>query len=139
MGTLFIRLVIGAASLVTLFDAAMTAQGNPSARQGPETLLLQGPGSEIRASVRELRPGDTRPVPTGGVVIDRVTRGGPAELAGLRSGDAVTEFDSVTVTDPKQFDRLVRDTPPGRKVKVILWRVGTRREVFISPIAATPR
>ena len=139
MGTLLIRFVVGAATLATLFDAAMTAQGNPPAREGPELLLLQGPGSEIRASVRQLRPGDTRPVPAGGVVIDQVTRGGPAELAGLRSGDAVTEFDSVTVIDSKQFDRLVRDTPPGRKVKMIVWREGTRREVIISPIAATPR
>lgn len=98
--------------------------------------MLRGPGAEIRATVRDLRPSDRAPLSANGVVVQQVVRGGPAANAGLRQGDIITEFDALHVLDPKGFDRIVRDTPPGRKVIAIVWRNGVRREVAIAPRAA---
>ena len=102
--------------------------------QGPDSLILQGPGSDIRASVSIL-PENRRPEGQPGVVIEQVVRAGPADNAGLRRGDIVTQFDGIAITDPVQFGKVVRDTPPGRPVKMIVWRDGVRREVFVAPVA----
>ena len=140
MGTLMISIFVGAVNLTALPHPAVNAAGSESLQQTPDMQILQGPGSEIRASVRDLRPADRRPSPAAtGVAIDQVVRGGPADVAGLRRGDVVTEFDSLPVTSLKAFDRLVRDTPAGREVKAVIWRDGVRREVMISPVAATGR
>jgi S1-C subfamily serine protease len=106
---------------------------------GPEFLVLQGPGSDIRVTVRALRAADHGPQGQSGVVIERITRGGPADTGGLRAGDIVTEFDSVALTGPGQFGRIVRDTLPDRPVKLIFWREGRPRGIMITPVAATPQ
>jgi len=125
--------LIGVVVFATGSTTATGAQQNLGRVQGPDSLILQGPGSDIRASVTAL-PVDRRPQGQTGIVIDQVVRSGPADAAGLRSGDIVTEFDAVAITDPVQFGKVVRDTPPGRRVKAIVWRDGNRREVFISPV-----
>jgi S1-C subfamily serine protease len=81
-------------------------------------------------------PENRRPQGQAGVLVEQVVRGGPADSAGLRRGDIVTEFDGIAITDPVQFGKVVRDTPPRRSVKVIAWRDGNRREMFVAPVAA---
>jgi S1-C subfamily serine protease len=120
---------------ITVAAPAVDAE-NQRRMQGPDSLILQGPGSDIRATVSVL-PENRRPQGLTGVVIEQVTRDGPADTAGLRRGDIVTEFDAIAITDPGQFNKVIRDTPPGRRVKAIVWRDGVRREVFIAPVAGT--
>ena len=129
--------LIGAVVFATSFTPATAAQQFFGRVRGPDSLILQGPGSEIRASVTAL-PTDRRPQGQTGVVIEQVDRRGPADDAGLRRGDIVTEFDGVAITDPVQFGRTVRDTPPGRRVMVVVWREANRREIFITPVVARP-
>jgi S1-C subfamily serine protease len=128
------RLVLAWIGLVLLLIPAVTARE----QRQVDSLILQGPGSDIRASVAVVVD-NKRPQGQPGVIIEQVIRGGPADNAGLQRGDIVTEFDAIVITDPIQFGKVVRDTPPGRKAKVIAWRDGKRREVFISPVAATPQ
>ena len=94
--------------------------------------------SDVRLTVSIL-PEARGPQGRSGVVVEQVARGGPAENAGLRRRDIVTEFAAISVTEPVQFGKIVRDTPPGRPVKALVWRDGARREVFISPVAAGSR
>jgi hypothetical protein len=129
---------IGAVVIAIGVTAATAAPQNLGRLQRPDSLLLQGPGSDIGATVSILPEGQ-RPQGLSGVVIEQVTRGGPADDAGLRRCDIVTEFDAVAITDPVQFGKVVRDTPPGRRVKVIVWREGTRREILVAPIAGRPQ
>lgn len=133
MKRLFTALVV-----VTTFATTSEAQQYFGRLQGPDSLILQGPGSEVRATVSVLAEA-RRPQGLTGVVVEQVARGGPADNAGLRRGDIVTEFDAISITDPAQFGKIVRDTPPGRAVKAIVWRDGARRELFISPVAAGSR
>jgi len=128
--------LIGALLFATAVTGSASAADDQGRTQGPDSLILQGPGSDIRATVSVL-PENRRPQGLTGVVIDQVTRDGPADTAGLRRGDIVTEFDAIAITNPVQFGKVVRDTPPGRRVRAIVWRDGVRREVFVAPAAGT--
>jgi len=59
-----------------------------------------------------------------GVEITRVEENSPAEKAGLKAGDVVLEYNGQRVEGMEQFGRLVRETPPGREVKLTISRNG---------------
>ena len=69
--------------------------------------------------------------------IESVEPGGPADKAGIKAGDAVTEFDGERVRSVRQFLRLVQETTPGRSVPVVLSRAGQRVTVNITPERST--
>jgi serine protease Do len=53
-----------------------------------------------------------------GVEITSVTEGGPADKAGIKQGDVVLEYNGQAVDGMTQFQRLVRETPASRQVKI---------------------
>ncbi|MGB6941083.1 MAG: PDZ domain-containing protein [Bryobacteraceae bacterium] len=59
-----------------------------------------------------------------GVEISRVEENSPAEKAGLKPGDVVQEYNGQRVEGMEEFGRLVRETPPGREVKLKISRNG---------------
>lgn len=95
-----------------------------------------GGGSTIGVSVEEVEQSDVAkyklPAP-GGAIIDQVRQGTAAEKAGLREGDVVVEFDGERVRSAAQFGRLVRETPAGRAVKMVVVRYGQKTTVDITP------
>ncbi|MEO6726557.1 MAG: PDZ domain-containing protein [Blastocatellia bacterium] len=63
--------------------------------------------------------------PTGqkwGVEIQGVNENSPADLAGLQSGDVITEFNDHAVQTPGEFNRRIRATKPRTKVSVTFYR-----------------
>lgn len=68
---------------------------------------------------------------TAGVVVSSVERGGPADRAGLRSGDVILEYDGKPITGSAELPRLVAKTQPGSTVQLSVWREGIRREMAI--------
>jgi serine protease Do len=64
-----------------------------------------------------------------GVELTRVADDSPAFKAGLKAGDVVLEFNGQRVEGTEQFVRLVRETPVGRVVKLIINRGGSSRTV----------
>jgi serine protease Do len=64
-----------------------------------------------------------------GAVVTDVQKGDPADIAGIKSGDIITEFNDQRVTGYLQFRNLVSSTPPGTSVKIKLWREGSERVV----------
>jgi serine protease Do len=112
------------------------AGGDADAVQQVE--LLVGGGSVIGARIREVGPDDVakHKLREGrGVVIEEVREKSPAERAGLKPGDVVVSFDGEAVRSVRQFTRLVRETPPGRKVRATISRDGRTQEVEITPEA----
>jgi serine protease Do len=128
--------------LIVVFSAAALAQG-------PD--FLQAPGPQVRElgplpQVRELNAG---PLVGGtylgvniaeieasrakelklkedyGVEITRVEENSPAEKAGVKAGDVVLEYNGQRVEGMEQFGRMVRETPPGREVKLTIGRNGS--------------
>ena len=129
-----VAITTAVAFTVALTLAASTAQRIPGRFQ-TAPLITQGPGSDIRITVRELRD-DQRREGLDGVEIVDVVRGGPAQRAGLAVGDIITQFDREAVTSSGQFGRLVRDTPPGKIVVVVFVRMGVSRETKLTTAIA---
>ena len=94
--------------------------------------LDAGRGARIGASVSVEDAVDNKEAKAG-VTIDTVEPGGPADKAGMKAGDAVTEFDGERVRSVRQFLRLVQETTPGRSVPVVLSRGGQRVTVTVTP------
>ena len=59
-----------------------------------------------------------------GVEVSSLAEDGPAAKAGIKDGDVVLEFNGQPVQGTAQFQRLVRETPVGRQVKITVWRGG---------------
>ncbi len=62
---------------------------------------------------------------TKGAVISEIAAGGPAQRAGLRVGDVITEVDSRPVKESADFTYYVWTQPVGTHVKVKVDRGGT--------------
>ncbi len=70
-----------------------------------------------RASVLKLR--EDR-----GVEVMLVEQNSPADKAGIQTGDVLLTYNGEKILGVQQLGRLVRETPPGRKVAVEYWRNG---------------
>jgi S1-C subfamily serine protease len=127
------KVVFGGLGLIALAVVAFQMMPGAAAQQpdrGPVVtapfLALEGPGSSIGVTV-------TDQAGTDGVLIDSVRDGTPATRAGLLKGDVIVDFDGERARSARQFTRLVRETPPGRAVKMTVLRSGSKRTVDITP------
>jgi S1-C subfamily serine protease len=57
-----------------------------------------------------------------GVVVVQVSQGSPAEAAGLRRGDVITEVDGKAVASTDAFGELIRDAKAGSQMKLTVQR-----------------
>jgi S1-C subfamily serine protease len=72
------------------------------------------------------------PVSRGAYVVDTAPNG-PAERAGVRSGDVIVGFGDTTVGDATQLGSLIRARSPGDRVKLELIRAdGTKTTVTVT-------
>jgi serine protease Do len=105
--------------------APATWAQNPAPR--PHTVTVTMSGSYLGVGVLDVdaeRAKALKLKEESGVEVSSVTVGGPAEKAGIKAGDVVLEYNGQPVEGIEQFQRLVRETPAGRQVKVKLWRNG---------------
>jgi serine protease Do len=75
-----------------------------------------------------------------GALVSDVTSGGPAEKAGIRSGDVIVEFNGREIRDEHELPQAVALTKPGKTVNVRLIRGGkeTTVAVTIAEMAGEP-
>jgi len=66
-----------------------------------------------------------------GVVVMDVEPDGPAAKAGLKENDVITQYDGQVVEGTVQFRRLVRETPTGRTVPLVISRNGATQNVSV--------
>ncbi|MBV8820839.1 MAG: PDZ domain-containing protein [Acidobacteriaceae bacterium] len=64
-----------------------------------------------------------------GVEVTRIEDDTAAVKAGLKVGDVVLEYNGQRVEGTEQFIRMVRETPPGREVKLLISRNGTTQNL----------
>lgn len=72
-----------------------------------------------------------------GVEIKAVRQGSPADAAGLQPGDVLLAYNGEDVLSAEQLSRLVRETPPGRKIKLQFWRDGEIQRTVVA-VAESP-
>ena len=71
-------------------------------------------------------------VPGGkGALVADVTKDGPAEKAGILSGDVIVRFDGREVEDPHELPQIVASTSPGKQVQVTVVRDGKRIDISV--------
>lgn len=130
------KVIFGGLGLVALAAVAFMMTQGVSAQQQDRWpvspvapfLSLEGPGSSIGVTVSDQAG-------TVGVLIESVREGTPATRAGLQKGDVVVEYDGEPARSARQFTRLVRETAPGRPVKMTVLRGGSKRTMDITPEA----
>lgn len=67
-----------------------------------------------------------------GALIASVEKDTPAERAGLKAGDVILEYDGKRINDGNELPRYVAATPIDKKVKLVVFREGARREVYVT-------
>lgn len=125
--------------LVMVFSAAAFAQG-PGFNPAPfnSAPFNGGPfvgGSYLGVNLAEIddnRAKELKLKEDYGVEITRVEENSPAEKAGLKPGDVVLEYNGERVEGMEQFGRLVRETPPGREVKLTISRDGKTQKLAVT-------
>jgi len=66
-----------------------------------------------------------------GALVNAVDKGGPADQAGLETGDIILKFDGKPVASSSDLPRLVGAAKPGSKVSMQVWRKGAMRDFTV--------
>ncbi len=66
-----------------------------------------------------------------GALIANVEKDTPADRAGLKAGDVITEYDGKTINESSELPRLVATTPIDKKVSVVIFRDGKKQELSV--------
>jgi serine protease Do len=67
-----------------------------------------------------------------GALVNGVEKGGPAEKAGVKTGDIILKFDGKPVGASSDLPRIVGSTKPGASVAMQVWREGQTRDVQVT-------
>jgi len=67
-----------------------------------------------------------------GVIVQDVTRGGPAAKAGIRAGDVITEIDGTKITGGSVLLEVVANTPVGKTIRVKVNRDGHEESIPVT-------
>jgi len=101
-----------------------------TAKQVMESILTNGSvtrgwiGVEPQNLSKELAESLNIPAITGGVLISGVLEGGPADKAGMKPGDVLTQVNGQKVNDVVTLLNRIAQTNPGDEAKVNLLRKG---------------
>lgn len=108
--------------------------GTDALASAEQAVRVFGGGSQIGVSIRDFNDDELKAgkVPSG-VVIEDVEADGPAQKAGFKAGDVVTDYDGERVRSTKQFIRLVQETAGGRAVAASVVRDGQRVPLTVHP------
>jgi serine protease Do len=130
---------LGCASFVAAQPPPPAATAPPAPRA--KVAVTQGSGSYIGVMVQEIdgdRAKTLKLREEAGVEVTHVEADSPADRAGLKSGDAILQYNGQRVEGMEQFSRLVRETPPGREVKLDVFRNGGAQTVTVKVAARRP-
>jgi serine protease Do len=67
-----------------------------------------------------------------GALVNAVEKGGPAEKAGIETGDIILKFDGKPVSSSSELPRIVGSTRPGSKSAMEVWRKGAMKEIVVT-------
>ena len=85
-------------------------------------------GSVVRGwlgvEAKDIPPRLRSQVPVKGVVITGIFRGGPADQAGIKLGDVITEINGSSTHTTRAMLNMITDNEPGTELHIKLWRDG---------------
>ncbi|HXX82392.1 MAG TPA: DegQ family serine endoprotease [Casimicrobiaceae bacterium] len=68
----------------------------------------------------------------GGALVNSVEKGGPADKAGVESGDIILKVDGRTVNTSSELPRIITQIKPGTKITLQVWRKGTAKDIAVT-------
>ncbi|RPI01080.1 MAG: DegQ family serine endoprotease [Calditrichaeota bacterium] len=66
-----------------------------------------------------------------GALVNQVTKGGPADDAGMKNGDVILEVDGKQIIDSSSLMNTIAAYAPGTRVSLTIWRDGKEKNVEI--------
>jgi serine protease Do len=66
-----------------------------------------------------------------GVLVASVNQAGPAQLAGIKTGDIILDFGGTRIETMRDLTRAVAETPPGRHSTIRVLRDGVERQMTV--------
>jgi serine protease Do len=100
--------------------------------------MSQSLGSFLGVGIQEIdgnRAKELKLPEEAGVEVTRIAPDSPAEKAGIKIGDIVTQYNGQRVEGMDQFSRMVRETPAGREVKIGIIRNGVPQTITAKIVA----
>jgi serine protease Do len=67
-----------------------------------------------------------------GVFVSQIYQGSPADIAGLKQGDVITNMDDITIRTMNQLTRELFSYEPGERVNLTVYRDGQKIEVLVT-------
>jgi serine protease Do len=67
-----------------------------------------------------------------GALVNSVEKGGPAEKAGVESGDIILKADGRTVNSSSELPRIITQVKPGSKITLQVWRKGATKDLSVT-------
>ncbi len=67
-----------------------------------------------------------------GVLVTEVEKDSPAEKAGLKANDVITEYNGQRIESATQFRRMVRESLAGRAAQLTVWRDGRAQQLSVT-------
>ena len=124
---------LGIPAIIGLLAISLAA---PGFAQSARRVIVQRSGtSYLGIGALEVTPERARALnlkEDRGVEVAHVEEDSPAAKAGIKEGDVVLEYNGEKVEGVDQFIRLVHETPPGRDVKVAVWRNGKNENLTLT-------
>jgi S1-C subfamily serine protease len=88
-------------------------------------------GQSVRLSRRRMQLSHLAAM--GGVLVTEVSKGSPAERAGIRARDIIVQYGDSPVTTVDDLHALLTDERIGRRESVVLLREGVTRRIDVEP------
>ena len=125
----------GVAAALATGEAGWTYEPpQPPTPPAPERVVITRPGtgSFLGIGVQEIDNDRAKALnlrEERGVEVTRVEDDSPAAKGGIKMNDVVLEYNGERVEGVEQFMRMVRETPPGREVKLSIARNGSPQQL----------
>ncbi len=68
---------------------------------------------------------------TNGVLVSEITKGSPADRAGLRTGDVILQVNEAGVKDPRDLARRIAKIKPDTKARLLILRSGEKMDLSV--------
>jgi serine protease Do len=123
---------------IPVLAAAMGLAASPAFSQATRarTLSVQNAGSSyLGIGVLDITPERARMLnlkEARGAEVARVDENGPAAKAGIKQGDVILDYNGTPLEGMAQLIRMVRETPPGHTIKVVIWRNGATQDIAVT-------
>src|SRR5215467_7753317 len=69
-----------------------------------------------------------------GALVNSVEKGGPADKAGVESGDIILKVEGKTVNSSAELPRIITQVKPGTKITLQVWRKGATKDIPVTVV-----